>query len=395
MKRIRPNLFKRGESYVYRAQEDGQDRWITIGKVTQRQAIDVVAELKQARALEKSGAGDRKRISSKFVFIREILDFYRTANFPRADGRQRSHRGIYNNKRYAEWLIEGIGNCRIDEFNSSNWNSYTASAVKEKRGIVALDQEMILLRTAWKYCTRFPNETGITDTPSFSWHQNLRHKSEVYHCRSRQPDNAEQLHEMSAYFFKQRIKYAVMGWYILFQAMIGCRRSELLRLRLDAKTADTPGFDDGQHLWLYRSKTHKGTSPFIAVHPDLRELLKAHRTWISEAYPGSPWYFPSVIKRTDPQAMNPQSISSAFSRLRKATGIDKSSHGLRSYYINVRRSQGASDGQIALEVGHKNAHMIVETYGEVLPVKLDWTPKGPPAWERWAGKQPISRPAFG
>ena len=81
-------------------------------------------------------------------------------------------------------------------------------------------------------------------------------------------------------------------------------------------------------------------------------------------------------------------------RLEKKTAIKATTHGMRSYYVNVRRSQGAADSEIALEIGHSSNHQIFETYGEVLPIKIGWKPDGHPAWERFQDEEIISRPKF-
>jgi hypothetical protein len=44
------------------------------------------------------------------------------------------------------------------------------------------------------------------------------------------------------------------------------------------------------------------------------------------------------------------------------------SHGMRAYYVTVRRSQGIKDGQIAAEIGDKSGvALIVSTYGDLPP----------------------------
>jgi hypothetical protein len=267
--------------------------------------------------------------------------------------------------------------------------------MKQGRGPAALDHEIVVLRSAWKYASKHPNTTGVVDAPSLTWVQRLRHSVDVEHCREKQPENANELHEIAAYFLNKPIKHAVVGWFVLFQAMIGARRAEILKLRIDAKNSSQPGFDDGEHLWLYRSKTHKGTADFAKIHADLRNLLNAHRQWITQAFPGSPFFSPSIQGGGD-RALGATSVNAGFARLKADTRIDKTSHGLRSYFVNVLRSHGVSDAEIALRIGHKGAaNLIVQVYGEVLPIKIGWTPDGPPAWDRWAGGRAIVRAEFG
>jgi integrase len=165
--------------------------------------------------------------------------------------------------------------------------------------------------------------------------------------------------------------------------MIGQRTQEILRLRMDAKTRFDPGFVKGNHLFLYQSLTHKGTFGYADLHAALRECLAAHRAWHESRYPGgsSPWYFPSPEDKA--KCVHGDSLGHALRRVTKAMGIPhRTPHGLRSFFVNVLRSQGKTDAEIALRIGHRSGgHLIVEVYGEILPHKLSWLPEnGDPAW---------------
>jgi hypothetical protein len=66
------------------------------------------------------------------------------------------------------------------------------------------------------------------------------------------------------------------------------------------------------------------------------------------------------------------------------------SHGARAFYVFVRRSQGATDAQIAYEINHVGGVATLEkVYGIAPPhwrdskaAAISWIPKGSPAWER-------------
>jgi hypothetical protein len=53
--------------------------------------------------------------------------------------------------------------------------------------------------------------------------------------------------------------------------------------------------------------------------------------------------------------------------------------------VNVLRSQGKTDGEIALRIGQRTGgKLIVDVYGEILPYKIAWRPEtGQPAWTHW------------
>jgi len=81
------------------------------------------------------------------------------------------------------------------------------------------------------------------------------------------------------------------------------------------------------------------------------------------------------------------------------------SHGMRAFYVLVRRSQGATDEQIAWEIGHSsNGACVKTTYGGVPEnwrsgggPNLKWFPSAlKPAWEAIPPKKTstiVQRPA--
>lgn len=59
---------------------------------------------------------------------------------------------------------------------------------------------------------------------------------------------------------------------------------------------------------------------------------------------------------------------------------------MRASYVRIARSQGISDSEIAIKLGHQSGVSLVEsTYGTaesgwIGSKKLDWMPKREPAW---------------
>lgn len=210
----------------------------------------------------------------------------------------------------------------------------------------------------------------------------------IRHCRDTAPLHAEELHALAAHLFAQR-RSEILGWQLLIEAMTGCRTSEVLRLRTDAQRPRDPGYVEGEWLWLHRAKN--GVNPFALVHPALRACLDALHRWRLLRKISAPWYFPSPTRPGSPVA-----ITSLTQALRTAgplvVGRHLTSHGLRSYYVTVRRSQSISDAQIAAEIGDKSgAAIIVSTYGSIPPnwrgeKEITWlpAPPTPPAWECFA-----------
>jgi integrase len=214
------------------------------------------------------------------------------------------------------------------------------------------------------------------------------------------PISGTELHNLARYFF-ERSQSEVLGWQILLEAMTGCRTSEILKLRWDAKHRGEAGFIEGDWLWISRSKG--GVKPFCQIHPALKETLRWLKAWRNARHPESPWFLPSSRKTNGAPRKNrvtgilPVALKSLTHALadagKKVAGAKRTSHGLRAFYVTVRRSQGITDAQIADEIGDKSgASIITSTYGAVPPnwrgaAKLSWMPgKGcKPAWESLGG----------
>jgi len=180
-------------------------------------------------------------------------------------------------------------------------------------------------------------------------------------------------------------------WQCLFEALTGLRTGEALSLRMDARP-DEPGgsTQDGGSLCVRRSKNPSRDNPYAQVHDGLKELLSAHKSWRQARYPKSPWYFPGRDREAGGHVFK-DTLTKALDRLFE-TGVLKKkfiSHGMRAFYVLVRRSHGASDAQIAWEINHTGGVGTLEiVYGGIPPhwlqgqgPKLSWMPKGKPAWK--------------
>lgn len=198
---------------------------------------------------------------------------------------------------------------------------------------------------------------------------------EVVHCREKAFTTPEELHDAAAMFLASR-KSPVLGFQLLVEAFTGLRTNEVLSLQMDAKRGE-PGHVDGNCLWVRRSK--RGVNPFVQIHDALKSVMDRHRSWHAGR---SPWWFPGS------DLVRPVARQSLTNALRRVFG-DKTSHGLRSFYVTARRSQGVTDERIAAEIGDSTVSLISRTYGDVPPSwatgakPTQWVPEGlKPAWER-------------
>ena len=317
-----------------------------------------------------------------FRRVSEVLKFYLKDNCPKRDEMPRTGRQLAEELRRCAKLNRILGNKPAHDFNVSDCRDYARERLKEfqeGKGMRAVDIELAALSCAFRWSAKHPRKSGIFQNPVEHYRPKYAKADTVRHCRESQPSNGNEVHAIARWMFEQGTAQ-VFGWQCLFAAMIGQRCSELIQLRVDGSDTDCPGWIHDGNLFLYRSKTHKGTASFIEIHPALAETVKAHRDWLNAYHPDSPWWFPSP--RNSSAHVNDSGLKQSLRRACHALGLShRTVHGLRSYFVNVLRSKGWSDWQIALQIGHKSGgRLIVETYGEVLPVKTDWMPEGDPAW---------------
>lgn len=216
-----------------------------------------------------------------------------------------------------------------------------------------------------------------------------RKSADVRHCRERAPRTADAIHAIAEELF-QSVDSEVLAWQLLFSEMTGCRTSELLRLRKDARTPDDPGFVQADRLFLGR-RSKGGINPWAIVGAEFSQMLECFDNWHRTRFPKSKWYFPGRIGN---QPVNSGSLGHALTRICKHLKIDRiTPHGVRSFYVTKRRSDGASDVQIAGEIGDKTVVLMQTTYGN-RPDSwsggklLSWIPsEGLPSWLRWKRAQ--------
>jgi integrase len=213
------------------------------------------------------------------------------------------------------------------------------------------------------------------------------------HCRDLAPADVDELHNIARLLFGDK-RSETLGWQARFEALTGLRTNEVLAMRLDARPDEPGGVTaDGGSLCVRRSKKAGRDNPSIEVHEGLRQLITAHKIWHHQRYPKSPWYFPGREKE-DGKPVSKGALTRTLERLHKEQDHNKphlkkkfTSHGMRAFYVLVRRSQGATDAQIAWEINHVGGvSTLGKVYGGVPPhwlqgkgPKLSWIPKEKPA----------------
>lgn len=339
---------------------DGKRVWVKLKAATLREAKhEITYPLK-------------KEAPKKELTVGDVLKFYTQSNCPKRDEQPREGRQLTMELRRSEILHQKLSSLPVSKVNHGTLRAY-----RDWRGHTrACELDITTLACALRWASRNPDETGLTENPMPA--DRPKFAPVKQHCRERQPKNADQLHEIASNLISSD-RSAIFGWMMLFLAFTGIRIGRAMTFRLDAKDHD-PGHYDGECIWVGVSQTHKGVFPFIRMHDALSQWLDAFMAWRQSVGINSPWYFPSPKNPTS--VVGAQSLEHAMRRVCAKLDIPKCSpHGLRSYFVNVLRSQGVNDSEIALRIGHKSGgRLIVEVYGEILPQPIGFIPEGDTAW---------------
>lgn len=259
--------------------------------------------------------------------------------------------------------------------------AWRAKRVKRGTGERAIDLELVTLSNVLNYAV----SVGMLDI-NYVRHgrPRFRQAKAIFHCREFAPANGDEIHRIAEILFEHP-RSEVMGWLYLFGCLTGCRKGELLRLRMDSAGPEQPGLVSGNYLFIRRSKG--GVHPYVLLTPELSDMLNCFRYWHGCRFPSSPCYFPSPVSPRQP--IDISAIGHALQRVSRSLGVKRTMHGARSYYVTLRRSLGISDAQIASEIGDSTVELIHQTYGDRPPnwtggAVLSWLPgQGLPAWAQW------------
>jgi len=280
--------------------------------------------------------------------------------------------------------VDGVTLAECDRYH--DWR---VENIKRGAGHRAVDLDLNTLSNAFLWACRCEL---VTVNPLASRPRYCSEKF-VHHCREYMPVDADELHRLAQLFFVNT-RSEVLGWQALVEGQTGLRTCEALLLRSDAAPY-TPGWitPNGKSLFVRRAKGQDAVNPFVAVHDGLRDTLDALFLWKQARFPNSPWYFPSP--EDSAEAVGSTALAHALLRISPKLGANRkiTSHGMRAFYVLVRRSHGISDVQIAYEIGHTTGGAtIAAVYGGCPPnwlvgdgPKMSWLPSGDPAWKSIMG----------
>lgn len=405
---------------------NGRRTWRKLDGHTLKLARESLAQRRTDVTRSKLGLA-RSPYAPKPQPISEVLDAYAAANCPDRRGVPRTGYALHHELARIS-LLRPYWSHLTDVHPQTDPRRYFAHRSKTRRnkaahGGRAVDLELATLGNAFAHAVREGKLliNPLAERPRFQ-------TQPVRHCRDCAPRNADELHLLAAHFFKSAdCRTVLLGWQLLLEAFTGCRTSEILRLRWNAtnhepghiedcrevefgitkfkdegksgergqplqkriEKCNAPVLDSNSPGWLWLNRSKSGCNPFALIHPALRDCLTAFAAWRARQ--------PRLARCPEMFPIHKQSLAHA---LRKLTPLlldhPVTSHGLRSYYVTVRRSQGASDAQIAAEIGDRSGPAIIaSTYGAIPPnwqgsPGLDWLPKDAPAWT-FVGTPPSSK----
>lgn len=262
-----------------------------------------------------------------------------------------------------------------------SYKNWRIKNIKKGTGERSVDKELVTLSNVLNYgvMSRIIEQNHVAfGRPKY------RRSTDVKHCRESAPATADIIHKLARHFFKSR-RSEVLGWQLLFTMFTGCRTSEMLRLMLDADSPAKPGFIQGNYLFLRRSKG--GVNPFAVIGKEFSKMIRAFKKWHTLRFPDVHFYFPNHMG----DCISRHALSNGLKRACEQLEINHvTPHGVRSFYVTKRRSDGINDVAIAGEIGDKTTLLMETTYGSRPPNwfgggDLTWMPKNSlPAWDQWA-----------
>jgi integrase len=337
--------------------------------------------LKLAKEKYYSLQANNGNVAEARLVVEDILARYEQDGYLDDDLASRPQGTEEEEKRHVALLRKFWSQIRVPDVSDpvcDNYFEWRKGKLKQGTGERTTDRELNTLNNAFKYAKRrgLIRVNPLADRPKY------QKSGSVRHCREFGPNDADELHAAASLLF-QHPNSVVLGFQLLSEAYTGLRTKEILAWGIDHFGTRTP---DGKYVNVWRCKNQHHINPYVNVHEGLLALLEAHKKWKAENYPDSPHFFPSHCGGV----VDKGALAHALRRITPKLKKKLTSHGMRAFYVLVRRSQGATDEQIAWELGHQsNGACIRSTYGGVPEnwkngggPNLKWLPSTiKPAWE--------------
>jgi hypothetical protein len=381
---------KTGQYYQRIRNKDCGDTWQSLYTTKLTEARERLDARRAARQAHKLGLKVQPA-GSKRTSIAKVIERYQSDGYPDKRGNPRKDGPHLQAETHAcELLLKYFGDDdAADDLDQNAFDEYhiwRQGNVTRGNGHRTTDLDLNTLSNAlnWAVRKKLIKENRVKSRVRY------HSSTDARHCKAMAPENVDELHDIAEKLFLDR-RSETLGWQALIEGMTGLRTNEALALRMNARS-DEPGgvTEDGNSLCVRRSKKPGRDNPYCEVHAGLKALLAAHKAWHKKRYRGSPWYFPGRDKDAE-LPISKGALTQTLQRLFARKELKKKfiSHGMRAFYVLVRRSNGILDSQIAWEINHVGGVATLEkVYGGVPPhwangkgPRLSWIPRRKPAWE--------------
>jgi integrase len=375
-------------TYFERPKVRGKRTWRSLETKNLKHARE---ELHRRRSGLSEAAVERAKSQ---MTVGEIIRRYQKDGYPDHYRQQREGRTMESESRNCIVLLKFFDRYFVSEISLPLFDSYHGwrkKHIKRGTGDRSVDMDLNTLSNALLWGMR---SNLILQNPMNFRRPRYCSAKTVRHCREFMPHDTEALHEIAAVLFSD-IRCETLGWQMTFEAFTGLRTCEALQMRTNAQPYE-PGWitADGKSMCVRRAKNQESVNPFVRIHEGLAAWVIAHKEWKQQRYPDSPWFFPNY-RDPDGKPADNGALGHALRLRLDKIGRKITSHGMRAFYVTVRRSNGIPDIQIAYEIGHTSAgKTLASVYGGVPPhwltedgPKLKWLPEsGKPAWEAISSK---------
>lgn len=386
-----------GGVYEERARGKATGKYRARITLNKRRTWRVLAGAKNRHAARKASAnGAWCESADNFAALARL---YQDAGCPNRKFETRTKEFIKGENARLVKIVEWFGRYDPDEIRLPLLPKYAAWRMRGARGsgggTRAVDKDFNTLSNVLQYGIAIEQ---VEQNHIRSNRPRYRKADDINRSRNRMPKNADEIHQMSEHLL-DNVRSEVFAWMNYFAMFTGCRTSELLRLRMDAREIGDDKYEPGcithadeaelsplyagtlKLLHLKRSK--HGINPWALIGPEFDEMLDCFHRWHKTRYPRSKWYFPGLMANT---LVDAGSHGKAIARAAQMLNLPKiTPHGFRAYYVTKRRRDKIPDPMVAAEIGDKTVALISNTYGET-PGKgpLGWKPSnGLPSWQRW------------
>jgi integrase len=398
--RVADGIWRRGNSGTLFERPKIGNRW-TFRSLNTKSIKPAKDELALRVTKRKTGTEPTAVVRPAVVTTGQVIRCYEKDVYPDRHKQPRQGRTLVVEKANCATLLKFWEHIPTEAVTLATCDRYHEWRKKNIQhgcsGNRTVDLELTTLNNAYLWACR---QELVRTNPMSIYRPRYCSDRNVRHCREYMPNDADELHSIVELMFASP-RSDTLGWQMLIEAATGLRTIEALQLRSDAKPYE-PGWitQDGKSLCVRRAKNQESVNPFVRVHDGLAAILEAHRQWKEYRYPDSPWYFPSY--RNEGKCVDICALGQSLRQKRGKLGRKITSHGLRAFYVTIRRSHGIPDIQIAYEIGHTSGgQTLASVYGGVPPhwlagdgPKMSWLPTGLPAWQkRWPqGFDKINKP---